>query len=328
MKQLEERAKLSPPPHHADFPSRLDRCLRVLKRNGFQTAIRERTIAPLARNLLKAQDALGKELPSQARELAALGSLANPIVNFNVEALTSRALAEPGGPWKPLPFRPPALDQLSLPRSDLGSHDGKRFQRHVYHPHGVIDLTGLCALAGSDYQAMQGTLALELAAHAAFGLNLAIVGMSLNDDYLREQIGRFRSQIRDIIFFTDKQPESAIGEWAWRTSVQVITASWDEFWSSVRSEFPPPDEIGLRECWGSMLLAAFRSRGIPVRDIAQELRRLGAPPDKLAPWYQVAALQGESGSTSPDATTRELPTAVRDFLVQTLKMTAPGKPGH
>lgn len=223
MNDLEQCARLQPPRHDADFPSRLDHCLRTLKRKRFQAAIRERTLAPLARNLLEAQETLGKELPSQARELASLGSLANPIVNFNVETLTSCALAGPGGPWRPLPFRPPALDQLSLPRSDRESSHGKRFQRHVYHPHGVIDLVGLCALARSDYQAMQGTLSLELATHAAFGLNLAIVGMSLDDDYLRKQIERFRGQIRDVFFFTDRPPKSAIGEWAWRSQVQSLS---------------------------------------------------------------------------------------------------------
>jgi len=164
---------------------------------------------------------------------------------------------------------------------------------------------------------MQGTLALELAAHAAFGLNLVIVGMGLNDDYLREQVERFRGQIRDIFLFTDRQPESAVGEWVWRNHVRVITAPWEKFWQSVRRELPPPEEIPLRMSWLTALSEAHRSLGGRVSNLIQKLQEsFGTRPEQLASWSQVAALQGESGSIKPDACFERLP-GIREFLTET-----------
>ena len=53
-------------------------------------------------------------------------------------------------------------------------------------------------MTSEEYRALNGTLGLELAVHSCFGDNILIVGMSLDDDYLRRQIVMFRGQIRSI----------------------------------------------------------------------------------------------------------------------------------
>ncbi len=47
-------------------------------------------------------------------------------------------------------------------------------------------------------------LAYQLSIHAAFQSNLVIIGMSLQDKYLRRQLAKFRQQIRKILWFMTK----------------------------------------------------------------------------------------------------------------------------
>src|SRR5215469_13580338 len=62
------------------------------------------------------------------------------------------------------------------------------YKRPIYHPHGLV--TGRCIMTSSDYQELNGGLALQLAVHASFGNNLIIAGLSLEDEYLRDQISK------------------------------------------------------------------------------------------------------------------------------------------
>src|SRR5206468_1707422 len=101
-------------------------------------------------------------------------------------------------------FTPPVDELDGLPRSSgTGSLDGKRFRRAVYHPHGALETSGVCVLAESEYKSMHGTLALELATHAAFASRLVIIGMSLEDGYLRSQLERFMPQLSGVVWFVD-----------------------------------------------------------------------------------------------------------------------------
>ncbi|MBV8275287.1 MAG: SIR2 family protein [Verrucomicrobia bacterium] len=124
------------------------------------------------------------------RQVAALGQLANPIVSFNIESFTSTILARPAGPARIIPFIKPQTRRIEF------NEFGEIFQRIVYHPHGLS--TADCIITEKDYETLNGTLAFELAVHSAFGNNLAIVGISLQDEYLREQIHKFRRQIDSI----------------------------------------------------------------------------------------------------------------------------------
>jgi hypothetical protein len=60
--------------------------------------------------------------------------LANPIVNFNIEPLSSLLLARPAGPVR-IMFQQPKGKPAYTWREP-----GGRFQRLVYHPHGLATL--------------------------------------------------------------------------------------------------------------------------------------------------------------------------------------------
>jgi hypothetical protein len=318
VEELEKSAGLQPPKFETDFPSRIEVCLRKLNRNTFQSQLRSTILHRLAQAIVEGQDTHKTNVPEQARELAHLGSLANPIVNFNIEMLTSNAIAAPGGFWRPLPFQSPGAA-----RSSQTNGDGKRFERHVYHPHGIIDLSGLCVMAASEYRLMQGTLALQLATHAAFGLNLAIVGMSLEDAYLREQVELFREQIKSIFFFTANPPVDSIAEWSWRNGIRTVVAPWDRFWKAVATELPGPNELDLHLAWLSVLLAACSSSGTPTANgINVLINELDAKPEELDRWISEAKLKGEKVELRPGLPQfPNTPDSVCQFVRNTAKMT-------
>jgi len=135
-------------------------------------------------------------LPDNLRALAALGQLANPIVSFNIEPVSSLLLARPAGPVRIL-FQQPLGKPAYTWREPRG-----RFQRLVYHPHGLV--TASTVMTASEYQANSQTLAFGVAIHAAFSNTLAIVGMSLDDQYLRRQLDQFRESIGRIYWFNSQ----------------------------------------------------------------------------------------------------------------------------
>ncbi|MDB5212832.1 MAG: hypothetical protein JWO86_759, partial [Myxococcaceae bacterium] len=96
--RLEAEAANSPPVGASlSLPERLEVVQRVLGRRKFQKALREHTLTALADAVISAatkRAALtdGTIIPDELRQLVKLGHAANPIVNFNVEHLTSTAL--------------------------------------------------------------------------------------------------------------------------------------------------------------------------------------------------------------------------------------------
>jgi hypothetical protein len=92
-----------------DFPNRLDRCVKLLGESVFRSFLRERYYTQLCEGLLsQAITLLDAEdfLLDSARAIAALGQLANPIISFNIEPLSSLLLARPAGPVR-IMFRQP-----------------------------------------------------------------------------------------------------------------------------------------------------------------------------------------------------------------------------
>jgi hypothetical protein len=194
-----------------------------------------------------------------------------------------------------------------------------QFYRSIYHPHGAIDEHGLCVLAESEYRGLRSSLALQLAAHAAFGTRLVIVGMSLEDTYLREQIAAFRNEMREVLWFQVGSPQEATAHWAWSHDITCIdVGSWPQFWTAIDREFIIGDEeerdITERKClqaWAITLLDAYRmSLGVSMHVARRNmLAALGAPRSVL-----LSADQGlaDAGLT-PDGPT-ELDRAQSDEL--------------
>lgn len=245
------------------FPQRLERVHRALGFVKFQAALRETILGRLANSILVASSKLSSQgllpIPARARQLAKLGYLANPIVDFNVETLTSLALACAGGPTSVKAFEHPSpteLDAFWCPRRNYPERASETFSRHVYHPHGAIEISGICVITETEYRSQEATLAFELATHSAFMSNLAIVGMSLDDTYLRRQLSKFRQQVRRIFWFTNlagsqkKTNGEEIVVWAAWAGVEVVdVGSWPGFWDAVDAHLPAPNDLALLDAW-------------------------------------------------------------------------------
>lgn len=250
---LEEQAGRKPSPG-LTIPERLEAVLRVVGRPAFQKALREHTVNVLCRAIIEAADQRKQCLddtiiPDELRQLVQLGYGANPIVSFNVEQFTSMAIAGPGG-WALKAFLPPIPDAVSSIKCSLESPNRGSFQRHIYHPHGLIDQSGLCVITASEYAALGDTLALQLAVHSAFRSHLLVVGMSLDDNYLRVQIGKFRSHIEAILWIRAEEPSLEDTEWAYRYNVSLIRVpSWREFWAEIKINGLCADEVAVARTW-------------------------------------------------------------------------------
>jgi hypothetical protein len=91
----------------------------------------------------------------------------------------------------------------------------------------------------------------------AFENKLAIVGMSLEDQYLREQIRSFRRQIDTIYWFTDRV-SAETESWAWSNNVTLVRQPWPVFWDRVASILPGPiREARLCQTWRIAVSEAF-----------------------------------------------------------------------
>ena len=158
---LEKEAELSPP-EGLDLPSRLDATLNKLGRIRFQKELRKKILEPLAEDIVAKWRTSRKNIPPEIRALAHLVSMANPVVNFNIETLSSSALMIGPDPWSANVFHPPIPDMQSIWKSPKETH-GKKYQRRVYHPHGALDVSGISVMTKTEYKSMNGTLGLQLA---------------------------------------------------------------------------------------------------------------------------------------------------------------------
>lgn len=238
-------------PHNLRRPyqSRLQECLDLLKQDRFQRILREQILNKLC-SIINSSSCL--DPPNELRQIAQLGLMANPIVNFNIEHLTSFALAMPGGPCA-----------TRCLRKDPKLHYVQNFsvqgrpQRLIYHPHGLINDSGLCVMTRNDYDLLPQTLALRMAVHAAFDSVLFIVGMSMEDAYLRRLLEKHYLDIFEIVWFAKKSDLQArpISNWAKRMSKKmkhfhVVTfVDWPDFWNFVSDNFHKVDEGALGQTW-------------------------------------------------------------------------------
>jgi hypothetical protein len=237
-KNIEARAGLEG--RSSQFQERLQHCADKLGPDVFRRHLRKIYYTDLCEAMLKlAAQSIDDEdgIPPEVRKIAALGQLANPIVSFNIEAFSSTLLARPVGPARIVPFIKSETRRIDFTEST------KTFQRIVYHPHGLSTVD--CIMTSEEYKTLNGTLALQLAAHAAFGNNLAIVGMSLQDEYLRKQISEFRNQIHSILWFNSQFND--LESWAMCNGVEMVPVKWSEFWEHWNTTDIP--KSGLMIAW-------------------------------------------------------------------------------
>ena len=237
------------------YPDRLQECLDVLGRERFQQLLRREILTKLCSIISSSSS----DPPKQFQQIAQLGKLANPIINFNIEHLTSLALAMPGGPCAVRCFR----RDINLQHITNICKPGK-FQRLIYHPHGLINHSGLCVMTTKEYASLKETLALRMAVHAAFDSVLFIVGMSLEDAYLRRQLELYHANIFKIVWFAVDYPERfsiPIRQWVKRMTKKmklktgapgftvVNCVTWPKFWGFLDHNFPRVDKKVLVKTW-------------------------------------------------------------------------------
>jgi len=245
-----------------EYPDQLLQLLNIVGRTRFQRYLRENILEQLSKSIIqqaKTHTTPEECVPASVRQIAHLGMLANPIVNFNIETITSNLLAGPGGPYEVKYFTP------DIPETVKGfiKHNSKSragmFRRHILHPHGAIDHSGICVMTSEEYKSMHGTLAFQLAVHSAFSSKLVIMGMSLEDKYLREQLGNFRNQLREILWFVGANPiDEIILKWASDYKINIVeVGDWPGFWSEIESTLPKPNEVELLQTWRGLISSAL-----------------------------------------------------------------------
>jgi hypothetical protein len=269
-RQLEQLAGVKAAPG-APYPDRLEACAAALGDTLFLAELRRRYYTDLGMVLLRrGNDLLDAEdcIPHGIRQLAALGQAANPIVNFNIEPFSSVLISRPAGPMRVLSYAQPHKPMLTY------DEPSGRFRRLVYHPHGVA--IGSCVMTKSQYRALGATLAFRLAVHAAFGSILAIVGMSLDDVYLREQITAFRSDLNEIFWFNSTFNDEP-ATWARENDVHMLQVEWPEFWQWWLDDRGfEVDENHLHAAWYRVLREAWNEvRGGAAFEMGNSLGPIG-----------------------------------------------------
>lgn len=244
-KQMEKAAGIEPGDSQ-DFPNRLDACWLAMGEGPFRVFLRKSYYTELCVALLsQAAEYVEKDdcIPDHVPAVAGLGQLANPIISFNVEFMSSLLVARPAGPVRILSQRPRRKPTYRW------QEPADRFQRIVYHPHGLA--IGDSVMTSSQYQAMRQDLTFRLAIHSAFGNTLVIVGMSLNDDHLRRQIEKYRSSLDEIYWF-DSQFQPLLATWADGLGITTVEVDWADFWNMWQR---PEVAIARDDLWTAWYLA-------------------------------------------------------------------------
>jgi hypothetical protein len=248
--ELEAKAGIAAPSTASlSNPERLQTCVQVLGAPVFRQAISKGLYGQLCAALAGfAHRSRGRldEPPAVAWQLVSLGWLANPIVNFNVETMTSYLVARPAGPCRILPYRirhPPAMGVYQEQETSAD------FFRTIYHPHGAVNYSGEAVMTSAEYGAHNGSLAYLLSVAAAFENNLWIVGMSLDDDYLREHLRQHRNQINGVRWFDSAAQLRKYESWAKDARVTLVPVVWPEFWNTLA------DSVGRQVRWAGVMTA-------------------------------------------------------------------------
>lgn len=217
------------------LPERLNLVLGNLGRHDFQRRLRMMLAVPVAKAAICHLEKWIEdgEIPQILDQLALFGALSTSVVSFNVESVSSRLVAA-ASPYALKVFHPP-MEGTSGFRHWQGKHDRRatgEVPLGILHPHGAVDIGGRCVMTSEEYRALNGTLGLELAVHSCFGDNILILGMSLEDEYLRRQLVMFRGQIRSIYWIRIEGGRDESDAWAAANGIRVMRFSnYSEIWN-------------------------------------------------------------------------------------------------
>lgn len=238
-------------PSDPQLPRRLELCCAAMGVQKFRQIVRAelhdrmyQKIVQMARDEHRAGRV---EVPLPVRALAHLGAIGNPIVSFNIEMATAIALSMPNG------------SPLIKTYSKSANHHlpyviGERphgLARKVFLPHGCLELAD-CVLTEDEYISHQASMSFQLATHQAYSSGLFIVGFSLSDAYLLEQIKRFRRWI-ETIYWIQPESDAKQRELAERYDLTLVSdGTWPDFWQKFENplhEDLKPGEAALYATW-------------------------------------------------------------------------------
>jgi len=191
------------------------------------------------------------------RHQAVIGSRASAVVSFNVEEVTSIPfiLFKGGGQLCRRLFR----ERVAYEPYEQAPIDPGPTAFPVFFPHGLLS-EGQVVLTQSEYDRLQAGVAMDTAVHIALGSHLVILGMSLDDSYLRHALLKHRRWLGDIFWFDASFRHS---EWARVAHVTTVEIDHAKFWGELANAILSAD--------GTEALAARASvAGARAKDLVKE----------------------------------------------------------
>jgi hypothetical protein len=259
---LEKEFKVCTPDFMATLPERLEVVKRVSTSYNFKQKLRELILKPMCHSILEHVEMGDGGVPKCIELISRIGLISNPIINFNVESITSKILCAGGGHYTIKSFGKLTekenfnINNSTKYTSSDGKMIGRRFKRSIYHPHGYLSGYSTTIFSEQEYNKLSNSLAFQLATHSAFDEILVILGMSLDDQYLRNQLTLFRSEIRRILWFQKKGDISSdVKAWCWSNNIEIIDVhSWFDFWNGVDQVFAQVEKEDLNEMWCNLVV--------------------------------------------------------------------------
>ncbi len=156
---------------------------------------------------------------------AAVGTRAATIVSFNVEPMSALPFCMLSGGMVVRTFarRDPFRAGMRFPT------EPGQVGRPVYFPHGLLH-AGELVMTESEYAKHRGSLAVATAVHLAIGSDLVVLGMSLEDAYLRAAILDNREWLHRIYWLG---PACPAPEWFRVADVTHVRIGFADLWSGL-----------------------------------------------------------------------------------------------
>lgn len=288
-------------PSNPQLPRRLGLCCAAMGEQKFRQMVRaelhDRMYRQIVQMALDEYRAGRVEVPLPVRALAHLGAIGNPIVSFNIETATAIALSMPNG--SPLIRTYSKSADHHLPYN-IGERPHS-LARKVFLPHGCLELAD-CVLTEDEYIAHQASMSFQIATHHAYASGLFIVGFSLSDAYLLEQIKRFRRWI-GTIYWIQPGADAKQKELAERYELTLVSdGTWPGFWRNFEHPLHKdlkPGDVALYETWIKLIDDALLYLDTPFLLEAEgaldpiERKRLLAAADSAGDGRPVPSLSSE-----------------------------------
>lgn len=213
----------------ADLPGQLEAISELIGHQRFRRALRERLMVPLSPENIDID---------VCAHMAVIGSRASAFVSFNLEELTAIPFVTTRGTgtYCTRVF----AQQLEYEHRLSGPKEPGPFTIPVYFPHGLLS-QGRVTLTRSEYDQLQAGVAMMTAINVALGGTLVILGMSLDDDYLRSEISRHRPWFQDIFWFNKEFHHT---EWARVAHVTTVEVAHQILWPGLADAFVSNDTSG------------------------------------------------------------------------------------